>query len=52
MRSVRQWERKIEWNLNKHESHQITFVNPNAVKLFKIVPLTGEGGGVTQPLLS
>ena len=31
-----QWERKIGWDLRKHESHSITFVNTNAIKLFKI----------------
>ena len=35
IRSVGQWERKIGWDLCKHESHPITFVN-NAIKLFKI----------------
>ena len=36
IRSVGQWERKIGWDLSKHESHPITFVNTNAIKLFKI----------------
>ena len=36
IRSVGQWERKIGWDLSKHESHPITFVNTNAFKLFKI----------------
>ena len=35
MRSVGQWEPKIGWNLSKHELHQITSVNINAIKLFK-----------------
>ena len=36
MRSVGKWERKNGWNLSKHESHQISSVNTNAIKLFKI----------------
>ena len=36
IRSVGQWERKIGWDPSKHESHPITFVNTNDIKLFKI----------------
>ena len=36
LRSVGQWEQKIGWNLSKHESHLITSVNTNAIKLFRI----------------
>ena len=35
-RSFGQWERKIGWDLSKHESYPITFVNTNAIRLFKI----------------
>ena len=36
IRLVWQWEWKMGWDLSKHESHPITFVNKNAIKLFKI----------------
>ena len=36
MRTVGQWEQKITWNLSKHESHQITLVNSNVIKILKI----------------
>ena len=49
MRSVGQWEQKIGWNLSKHESHQITSVNSDAIKLFKIRKWYAE---LTQSYLS
>ena len=36
MQLVGQWVRKIGWKLSKHELHQITSVNTNDIKLFKI----------------
>ena len=36
IRSVGQWERKRGWDLSKHKSHPIMFVNTNAITLFKI----------------
>ena len=36
MRMVGQWERKVGWNLSKHESHEIKSFNSNNITLFKI----------------
>ena len=36
MWTVGEWDRKIRWNLSKHEWHQIMSVNSNAIKLSKI----------------